>query len=60
MARAAGVARWTAVGALVILVVAIVQILRHPARLWRPGLMGRVLAWDIEPTRATGAGSTAP
>ena len=53
MARAVGVARWMALGALVVVSVAIVQSLRHPARLWRPGLMGRVLAWGIEPREAT-------
>ena len=42
--------RWFAAGALTFLAFAFIQSLRHPARLWSPGLMGRVLAWrgDIE------------
>ncbi len=38
-------ARWFAAGALTFLAFAFIQSLRHPARLWSPGLMGRVLAW---------------
>ena len=39
-------------------VVRLVQSLRHPARLWSSGVMGRVLAWGAEPTRQSG--ETAP
>jgi hypothetical protein len=51
--------RWLAAGALTFLAFAFIQSLRHPARLWSPGLMGRVLAWggDIEGERGGGPGS---
>ncbi|HEY8019000.1 MAG TPA: hypothetical protein VIG53_05825 [Actinomycetota bacterium] len=50
--------RWLGFGALAIVVAAIVQSVRHPARLWSSGVMGRVLAWGMEPTRPPG--ETAP
>ena len=50
--------RWLGFGALAIVVAAVVQSMRHPARLWSSGVMGRVLAWGIEPTRPPG--ETAP
>ena len=36
-------------GALALLLLAIVQSVRHPARLWSSGRLGRVLAWGMEP-----------
>jgi hypothetical protein len=35
---------WIAFGGLALFVAVVVQGLRHPARLWSPGVMGRVLA----------------
>ena len=48
--RVAVLTRWCAAGAFMFLAFAFIQSLRHPARLWSPGLMGRVLAWgaDVE------------
>jgi len=43
------VVRWIAIGTLALLFVAIVQSVRHPARLWSSGRLGRVLAWGTEP-----------
>ena len=36
--------RWLALGGLTLFLAVVVQALRHPARLWSPGVMGRVLA----------------
>ncbi|MGZ5129305.1 MAG: hypothetical protein ACXWZU_06995 [Actinomycetota bacterium] len=52
--------RWLGFGALAIVVAAIVQSVRHPARLWSSGVMGRVLAWGTEPTHQTDETSTSP
>ena len=57
--RVSVLTRWFAAGALTFLAFAFIQSLRHPARLWSPGLMGRVLAWgaDSEAGREGGPGS---
>ena len=52
------VVRLLGFGALALVVAAVVQSVRHPARLWSSGVMGRVLAWGAEPTRQSG--ETAP
>ena len=46
--RARGLFRWVAFGGLTLFVAVVVQALRHPARLWSPGVMGRVLASGIQ------------
>jgi hypothetical protein len=51
------VVRWLGFGALALVVATIVQSVRHPARLWSSGVMGRVLAWGTEPTRPPGEAS---
>ena len=52
------VLRLAALVAVAVLVVVMVQSLRHPARLWSPGLMGRVLAWSGQPTRTPDESTT--
>jgi hypothetical protein len=53
------VVRWLGLGALALVVATIVQSVRHPARLWSSGVMGRVLASGTEPSSAPGETSTA-
>jgi hypothetical protein len=55
-ARASGLVRWGVAAAMTFLAFAFVQSLRHPARLWSPGLMGRVLAWGMEVDRGPDQG----
>jgi hypothetical protein len=38
------VLRWVMFGGLTLFLAVVIQSLRHPARLWSPGVMGRVLA----------------
>jgi hypothetical protein len=38
--------RWIAFGGVALLIAVVVQSVRHPARLWSPGVMGRVMASD--------------
>jgi hypothetical protein len=52
--RARDLLRWVFIGTVVVVAVAVVQSIRHPARLWRSGRMGRVLAWGIEPPSSQG------
>ncbi len=60
MAEMKPVVRWLGLGALALLVATIIQSVRHPARLWSSGVMGRVLAWDMEQTRPPGEPPSTP
>lgn len=44
--------RWIAFGGMTLCVAVVVQALRHPARLWSPGVMGRVLDSGSESVRS--------
>lgn len=52
------VIRWLGFGALALVIATIIQSVRHPARLWSSGVMGRVLAWDMEHSAPPGETST--